>query len=60
MINITRCLYQVTKPNKKTLMEIFEVDESQIGECKTCQYDPINNPKCKAYVPTKLYKFDVK
>lgn len=61
MKTIEKCLHQMSRPTKDTVLAFLEnLDAKQIGDCKICTYDPIDNPKCKAYIPIKVYEFDVK
>lgn len=61
MKTIEKCLHQMSRPTKESVLATLEnMDEKQIGDCQICKYDPIFNPKCKAYIPIKVYEFDVR
>lgn len=40
-------------------LEMYPVKEGH-GDCETCTYDPINNPRCSGYRPITVFAFKVK
>lgn len=55
MEEVYRCLHQVSDSGvslPKYFMEMIGM-----GDCKNCNYDPINNPNCVGYSPIKVLNF---
>lgn len=51
---LERCINQVFRPKIKT-----SVNPEGTGDCYNCSYDPVNNPKCKAYYPITITIYNV-
>lgn len=46
---IQRCLHQIFRPTRKNICR-----PSGVGECVVCEYDAIENLKCKQFTPVNL------
>ncbi|MDP3966457.1 MAG: hypothetical protein Q8Q04_02915 [archaeon] len=49
------CLHQVS--DHGVTLPRFLLNQIGMGDCKTCIYDPINNPNCAGYSPIKVFKY---